>query len=109
MVYDINTNKKIVLSKEISKILIIRDTINGDSYNLTLGKILEGNLKKKLVVIYTDIFNEFELGDIVETKAFLKRNSNRINSFDMMFLGKIDYKLDFPELKIVGKQNIFSF
>jgi len=89
------------------KILIIRDTIANDSINLTLGKVLGGNLKGKLLIIQTDLIDDFKMGDILETKSIVKTNSTMANSFDMLFFGKINYQLKFPELRIVGKQNSF--
>jgi hypothetical protein len=95
------------LAREKYRILVIRDTIANDSINLTLGKILDGNLKEKLLIIQTDLLYGFKMGDILETESVVKTNNTMSNSFDMLFFGKINYQLKFPELKVIGRQNGF--
>jgi len=105
----IKNNKKIEIieNNNTNKILIIRDTIKGDNSNLALGKVLNGKLKNKLVVIYTDIDHEFRINQMITTNSKIKIANSNITSFDMMFFGNVNYQLNFP--KVLNTEDINKF
>ena len=91
------------LAPRVYEILILRDTILNDTFNVSLGKIVSNDLKNKLVLIRTELVDEFKMGDIVKVSTSLEENKNKANYFDAMFFGKVHYQINFVEVEKIDK------
>jgi len=84
------------------KIVVLRDTIINDVLGTTLGKIVsDDKMNNKLVLITSDLLEEYQIGQVLNINSKITKNKYLSNVFDMIFFGKVDYQLNFPEIKIV--------
>jgi hypothetical protein len=111
-VYLKNTTKKDIVDLDKSyrvKAMVIRDTIINDSFGTTLGRIIEGDMKNKLVLISSDMTDEFKIGQILSMNSKISKNKYLSNAFDMVFFGRVDYQIDFPKISVVGNTSGLYF
>lgn len=101
-VYSKNIRKDVIVGdSQILQVLAIRDTILDNEINTTLGKIIsEGKMKNKLILISSDILEEFKIGQVLEINSKIEKNKYMANVFDMLFFGRVDYQASFPEIVV---------
>jgi len=57
-------------------------------------------MKNKLILISSDILEEFKIGQVLEINAKIEKNKYLANAFDMLFFGRVDYQANFPEIVV---------
>ncbi len=101
-VYIKNIRKEIrIEGSRVIQVLVIRDTILDSEVNTTLGKVVgDSDMKNKLILISSDMLEEFKIGQVLEINAKIEKNKYLANAFDMLFFGRVDYQASFPEIVV---------
>ncbi len=101
-VYTGSIRKNVIIEgSKIIQVLVMRDTILGNEINTTLGKIIsEEKMKNKLILISSDILEEFKIGQVLEINSKIEKNKYMANAFDMLYFGRVDYQASFPEIVV---------
>ncbi len=96
-------------SKVDLRMVVVRPSVVSGEHNITLGRIVnEGSFRDKYILIRSDLFESYEINQILFANAKIQRHKNKSVPFDLLFFGKVFYQIGFEKIEVVGKNKQFN-
>lgn len=106
IVFKVETKKKVFVFGDTNRVVVIRESLNSIDYNLTLVRSLNN---KENILLKTKIFERYKINDVLVLEGMVKENKTKFNPFDILIFNRINYKIDYPNVKFDSKIDGFNF